>query len=139
MPWELGRCSLEAGKRHVDLMKVIWLGTSNKVIILYSSTIFPTRSKQTRYSEEYRDLMDLLDLMSQFLGASLLSRVTLYCLYSVHRRKNGVAAEAVYSHHNVAKTFPSRRGGNCDESAAKLCSIGGPARYTELCRTNWWI
>lgn len=29
MPWELGRCSLKAGDRHVDVRNVVWIGTSN--------------------------------------------------------------------------------------------------------------
>ncbi|KAG2368458.1 hypothetical protein BDR07DRAFT_1478230 [Suillus spraguei] len=99
MPWELGRCSLEAGKRHVNLMKVIWLGTfnigCNLVFEHYNSR--PDPSKPVT-QEEYRDLMDLLrPRVSQFLGASLLSRVitVLPCIPFTAEEKMAVAAEAV--------------------------------------------
>ncbi|KAG1827535.1 P-loop containing nucleoside triphosphate hydrolase protein [Suillus subaureus] len=78
MPWELGRCSLETGKRHVDLTKVIWLGTSNigHNFVFEHHDSRPDPSKPVT-REEYRGLMDLLrPHVSQCLGASLLSRVT---------------------------------------------------------------
>lgn len=68
----LGRCSLEAGKRHVDVRSVIWLGTSNighnLVLEYYDSRLDPSKPL-TR--EEYRELMDLSrPHVSQCLGVS---------------------------------------------------------------------
>jgi len=101
MPWELGRCSLEVGKRHVDLTKVIWLGTSNigHNLVFEHCDSRPDPSKPiTR--EEYRDLMDLSrPPVSECLGASLLSRVTtvLPFIPFTLEEKMAIAAEAVYS------------------------------------------
>lgn len=67
-----GRCSLEVGKRHVDLTKVIWLGTSNigHNLVFEHCDSRPDPSKPiTR--EEYRDLMDLSrPPVSECLGVS---------------------------------------------------------------------
>ncbi|KAG1890803.1 P-loop containing nucleoside triphosphate hydrolase protein [Suillus subluteus] len=101
MPWELGRCSLETGKRHVDLTKVIWLGTSNigHNLVFEHHDSRPDPSKPVT-REEYRGLMDLLrPHVSQCLGASLLSRVTTvlpFIPFTVEE-KMAIAAEAVYS------------------------------------------
>ena len=56
-----GRCSFEAGYRHVDVSKVIWLGTSN----IGHDLVFEHQDKrptpETQLSrEEYIDLMALL-------------------------------------------------------------------------------
>lgn len=56
-----GRCSFEAGYRHVDVSKVIWLGTSN----IGHDLVFEHQNKrptpETQLSrEEYIDLMALL-------------------------------------------------------------------------------
>jgi ATP-dependent Clp protease ATP-binding subunit ClpA len=110
MPWELGRCSLEAGKRHVDLTKVIWLGTSNigHNLVFEHHDSRPDPSKPVT-REEYRDLMDLLrPHVSQCLGASLLSRVTtvLPFIPFTIEEKMAIAAEAVYClTGNAAKTL----------------------------------
>ncbi|KAG2350087.1 P-loop containing nucleoside triphosphate hydrolase protein [Suillus weaverae] len=101
MPWELGRCSLEAGKRHVDLTKVIWLGTSNIChdLVFEHHDSRPDPSKPVT-REEYRDLIDLSrPRVSQSLGASLLSRVTtvLPFIPFTMEEKMAIAAEAVYS------------------------------------------
>ncbi|KAG1723690.1 hypothetical protein EDB19DRAFT_347124 [Suillus lakei] len=110
MPWELGRCSLETGKRHVDLTKVIWLGTSNigHNLVFEHHDSRPDPSKPVT-REEYRDLMDLSrPHVSQCLGASLLSRVTTvlpFIPFTVEE-KMAIAAEAVYSlTSNAAKTL----------------------------------
>ncbi|KAG2150745.1 P-loop containing nucleoside triphosphate hydrolase protein [Suillus bovinus] len=110
MPWELGRCSLEVGKRHVNLTKVIWLGTSNighNVVFEYHDSRPDPSKPITR--DEYRDLMDLSrPHVSQCLGASLLSRVTtvLPFIPFTLEEKMAIAAEAVYSLTcNVANTL----------------------------------
>lgn len=101
MPWELGRCSLEVGKRHVDLTKVIWLGTSNigHNLVFEHQDSRPDPSKPVT-REEYRELMELSrPHVSQCLGASLLSRVTTvlpFIPFTVEE-KMAIAAEAVYS------------------------------------------
>ncbi|KAG2116386.1 P-loop containing nucleoside triphosphate hydrolase protein [Suillus clintonianus] len=110
MPWELGRCSLETGKRQVDLTKVIWLGTSNighDLVFEHQDSRQDPSKPVTR--EEYRDLMNLSrPHVSQCLGASLLSRVTTvlpFVPFSMEE-KMAIAAEAVYSlTSNAAKTL----------------------------------
>ena len=67
-----GRCSFEAGYRHVDVSKVIWLGTSN----IGHDLVFEHQDKrpapETQLSrEEYVDLMGLLrPRVSERLGVS---------------------------------------------------------------------
>lgn len=61
MPWELGRCSFEAGSRHVDVKNVIWLGTSN----IGHDLVFTHRDARKNPEEpmsrqEYVELMSLL-------------------------------------------------------------------------------
>lgn len=56
-----GRCSFEAGHRHVDVSKVIWLGTSNvghDLVFEHQETRAAPKEQMTR--EEYVDLMTLL-------------------------------------------------------------------------------
>ena len=73
MPWELGRCSFGAGQRHVDVSKVIWLGTSNighdLVFEHQTQRVEPTAAMSR---EEYVDLMGLLrPQVSDRLGVSI--------------------------------------------------------------------
>ncbi|KAI0705922.1 P-loop containing nucleoside triphosphate hydrolase protein [Cytidiella melzeri] len=78
MPWELGRCSFEAGHRHVNVSKVIWLGTSNighDLVFEHHSSRASPAEPMTR--DEYVDLMGILrPVVSDRLGPSVLSRVT---------------------------------------------------------------
>ncbi|EIN07081.1 P-loop containing nucleoside triphosphate hydrolase protein [Punctularia strigosozonata HHB-11173 SS5] len=78
MPWEMGRCAFEAGRRHVDVRNVIWLATSNigqELIFEHHSSRREQEFSMTR--EEYLDLMaSLRPQVSGRLGTSLLSRVT---------------------------------------------------------------
>ncbi|KAI0282089.1 P-loop containing nucleoside triphosphate hydrolase protein [Russula aff. rugulosa BPL654] len=76
MPWELGRCSLPAELRQIDVRQVIWLGTSNIGHDLVFECYGPSPGKNiTR--EEYLELAQLLRPgISHSLGASLTSRVT---------------------------------------------------------------
>ncbi|KAF7440261.1 hypothetical protein PC9H_000605 [Pleurotus ostreatus] len=61
MPWELGRCSFEAGSRHVDVRNVIWLGTSNVGQELVFDHHAARAEPETLMSrEEYVQLMALL-------------------------------------------------------------------------------
>ncbi|TCD68469.1 hypothetical protein EIP91_010755 [Steccherinum ochraceum] len=101
MPWELGRCSFEAGQRHVDVSKVIWLGTSNighDLVFEHQAQRVEPETAMTR--EEYVDLMKLLrPQVSERLGPSLLSRVTTvlpFVPFSVEE-KMAIAAEALHS------------------------------------------
>ena len=56
-----GRCSFEAGHRHVDVSKVIWLGTSNIGHDLVFEHQDHRPAPETQLSrEEYIDLMALL-------------------------------------------------------------------------------
>jgi len=101
MPWELGRCSPEAGKRHIDVRNVIWLGTSNigeDLIFDYNASRQDPESATTR--EEYVKLMGLLrPRVSARLGASLLSRVTTVLPFVPFSQdeKMAITAEALYS------------------------------------------
>ncbi|KAH7909866.1 P-loop containing nucleoside triphosphate hydrolase protein [Hygrophoropsis aurantiaca] len=101
MPWELGRCSLEAGKRHVDVRNVVWLGTSNighDLVFQYHESRSDPDAPMTR--EEYSDLTSQLrPRVSQCLGASLLSRVTTvlpFVPFSLDEKK-AICAEAIYT------------------------------------------
>ncbi|KZT02344.1 P-loop containing nucleoside triphosphate hydrolase protein [Laetiporus sulphureus 93-53] len=101
MPWELGRCSFEAGHRHVDVSKVIWLGTSNighDFVFEHQSKRADPESAVTR--EEYVDLMTALrPHVSEKLGASLLSRVTTVLPFVPFTadEKMAIASEALQS------------------------------------------
>ncbi|KAL0946488.1 hypothetical protein HGRIS_012706 [Hohenbuehelia grisea] len=78
MPWELGRCSIEAGKPHIDVRNVIWIGTSNighDMVFEYQASRDAPEGSMDR--EDYSQLMSLLrPRVSERLGASILSRVT---------------------------------------------------------------
>jgi ATP-dependent Clp protease ATP-binding subunit ClpA len=101
MPWELGRCSPEAGKRYIDVRNVIWLGTSNigdDLVFDYNASRRDPEALTTR--EEYVELMGLLrPRVSARLGASLLSRVTTVLPFVPFSQdeKMAIAAEALYS------------------------------------------
>ncbi|KAH8117111.1 hypothetical protein DFH11DRAFT_1579357 [Phellopilus nigrolimitatus] len=77
-PWELGRCSIDAGRRHIDVRNVIWLGTSNIGQDLVFEHHASRKDADTIISKaEYRDLMNLLrPRVTERLGTSLMSRVT---------------------------------------------------------------
>ncbi|KAH0827107.1 hypothetical protein J3R83DRAFT_4794 [Lanmaoa asiatica] len=100
MPWELGRCSLEAGKRHVDACNVIWLGTSNvghELVFEHHENRAEPDKRMSR--EEYLELTGMLrPRVSHCLGASLVSRVTTvlpFVPFTLDEKK-AIAAEAVY-------------------------------------------
>ncbi|KIM86341.1 hypothetical protein PILCRDRAFT_816275 [Piloderma croceum F 1598] len=101
MPWELGRCSVEAGKRHIDVRNVIWLGTSNvgeDLVFDYDASRHNPETATTR--EEYIELISLLrPRVSARLGASLLSRVTTVLPFVPFSQdeKMAITAEALYS------------------------------------------
>ncbi|KAI0647576.1 P-loop containing nucleoside triphosphate hydrolase protein [Trametes meyenii] len=101
MPWEYGRCSFEAGHRHVDVSKVIWLGTSNIGHGLVFEHQDSRPAPETQLSrEEYIDLMGLFrPRVSERLGASLLSRVTAVLPFVAFTsdEKLAIAAEALYA------------------------------------------
>ena len=68
----VGRCSFEAGHRHVDVSKVIWLGTSNigHDLVFEHQDSRPAPATQLS-REEYVDLMGLLrPRVSDRLGVS---------------------------------------------------------------------
>lgn len=159
-----GRCSLEVGKRHVDLTKVIWLGTSNigHNLVFEHCDSRPDPSKPiTR--EEYRDLMDLSrPPVSECLGVSAWTGQILYGL-----------PDAVSSRHHFCLALPpccllfrspwkKKWQSPLKRYILSLATLRRPwllkmwrqlwwkhcqvmfhrrelARYTELCRTNWWI
>ncbi|KAF8635527.1 hypothetical protein AX17_003910 [Amanita inopinata Kibby_2008] len=101
MPWELGRCSVEAGSRHVDVRNVVWLGTSNighDMILEYQQAREYPREPVSR--EEYVELMGLLrPRVSERLGASVLSRVTTVLPFVpfTEEEKKVICSEALYT------------------------------------------
>lgn len=72
MPWELGRCSFEAGNRHIDVRNVVWLGTSNVGHdLVFKHHESRARSGDLMAREEYVELMGLMrPLVSERLGVS---------------------------------------------------------------------
>ncbi|KAH9484421.1 hypothetical protein JR316_0003903 [Psilocybe cubensis] len=114
MPWELGRCSFEAGSRHVDVRNVIWLGTSN----IGHDLVFQHREARKNPNEpmsreEYVELMALLrPRVSEKLGASVLSRITTvlpFVPFSLEE-KRAICSEAFYTlGGEFARSLPQER------------------------------
>ncbi|KDR73661.1 hypothetical protein GALMADRAFT_228107 [Galerina marginata CBS 339.88] len=112
MPWELGKCSFEAGSRHVDVKNVIWLGTSN----IGHDLVFQHREsrknpEEPMSREEYVELMALLrPKVSERLGASVLSRITTvlpFVPFSTEEKK-AICSEALYTlGGDLARTWSS--------------------------------
>lgn len=73
-PWELGRCPIDGGRRHIDVRNVIWLGTSNigqNQIFEYFDARDESASDAPLSREDYRELMALLrPRVSAKLGVS---------------------------------------------------------------------
>ncbi|KJA26984.1 hypothetical protein HYPSUDRAFT_63248 [Hypholoma sublateritium FD-334 SS-4] len=101
MPWELGRCAFEAGKRHVDVKNVIWLGTSNVGHDLVFQHRDARKDREGVMSrEEYVELMALLrPKVSERLGASILSRITTVLPFVPFtlEEKRAICSEALYT------------------------------------------
>lgn len=120
MPWEIGklstespsgilltlrpgRCSPQAGDRHIDVRNVIWIGTSNighDTVFQYQSSLPSFNTSTTMSRKDYVRLADLLrPKVSERLGASLLSRVTsvLPFIPFTQEEKMAIATEAMYS------------------------------------------
>ncbi|TFK54692.1 P-loop containing nucleoside triphosphate hydrolase protein [Heliocybe sulcata] len=101
MPWELGRCSPEAGRRHIDVRKVIWIGTSNighDLVFAHEAERAAPYSKLSR--DEYVELMkQLRPVVSDRLGPSLISRVTTVLPFVpfTEDEKMAIAAEALFT------------------------------------------
>ncbi|EIW84788.1 P-loop containing nucleoside triphosphate hydrolase protein [Coniophora puteana RWD-64-598 SS2] len=101
MPWELGRCSLEAGKRHIDVRNVVWIGTSNIGHDLVFEHQDARADPEAPFSrEEYVELMSpVRSRLLNAMGASLMSRVSAtlpFVPFSLDERR-AIAAEAVYA------------------------------------------
>ncbi|KAL5532831.1 hypothetical protein ACEPAF_4605 [Sanghuangporus sanghuang] len=98
-PWELGRCSIDSGRRHIDARNVIWLGTSNigqnLVFEHHTARIEPDAVMS---KAEYRELMNSLrPLVTEKLGTSLMSRVTAVLPFVpfTPEEKLAIASEAI--------------------------------------------
>ncbi|KAJ6501921.1 P-loop containing nucleoside triphosphate hydrolase protein [Mycena sanguinolenta] len=77
MPWESGRCSLEANSRPIDVRNVVWLATSNVGHDVVSEHYAKRDIDGLMSREEYVHLMNLIrEPVSKHMGASVLSRVT---------------------------------------------------------------
>lgn len=99
MPWELGRCSFDASQRHIDVSRVVWLGTSNighDLVFEHQETRREPDLQMSR--DEYVDLMTMLrPHVSARLGPSLSSRITTvvpFVPFTIEE-KMAIAAEAV--------------------------------------------
>ncbi|PPQ84066.1 hypothetical protein CVT25_003669 [Psilocybe cyanescens] len=115
MPWELGRCSFEAGSRHVDVRNVIWLGTSNigHDLVFQHREARKNPDSESMSREEYVELMALLrPRVSERLGASVLSRITTvlpFVPFSVEE-KRAICSEAFYTlGGEFARSLPQER------------------------------
>ncbi|KLO14915.1 P-loop containing nucleoside triphosphate hydrolase protein [Schizopora paradoxa] len=102
-PWELGRCPIDGGRRHIDVRNVIWLGTSNigqDQIFEYFDARDESASDASLSREDYRELMALLrPRVSAKLGTSLMSRVTAVLPFVPFssEEKMAIASEALLS------------------------------------------
>lgn len=67
-----GRCSIEAGHRHIDVSRVIWLGTSNVGHdLVFEHDEARVNREEPMSREEYVDLIGLLrPRVSDRLGVS---------------------------------------------------------------------
>ncbi|EPQ57962.1 P-loop containing nucleoside triphosphate hydrolase protein [Gloeophyllum trabeum ATCC 11539] len=112
MPWEIGRCSPEAGRRHIDVRNVIWIGTANighDLVFAYEAERPDPYSMLSR--EEYVELMrQFRPVVSDRLGASLVSRMTTVLPFVpfTEDEKMAIAAEALYTlGKDLVQTLPS--------------------------------
>lgn len=75
-PWELGRCSIDAGRKHIDVRNVIWLGTSNlgqDLVFAHHSSRPQSEQDNVLTKPEYRELMNQLrPRVTEKLGVSAL-------------------------------------------------------------------
>ncbi|KAH6902298.1 hypothetical protein BKA70DRAFT_1306365 [Coprinopsis sp. MPI-PUGE-AT-0042] len=100
MPWEHGRCSLEARSRHIDVRKVIWLCTSNiGQDLIFNHWDSREFTQEVSSRQEFLELVALLrPLVSERLGASVLSRITSvlpFVPFSLEE-KRAMSAEAIF-------------------------------------------
>ncbi|KAJ7685725.1 P-loop containing nucleoside triphosphate hydrolase protein [Mycena polygramma] len=101
MPWESGRCSIEAGSRPIDVRNVVWLGTSNvghDVVSEHHTKRAQPEELMSR--EEYLQLMNLIrEPVSKHMGASVLSRVTTVLPFVpfTHEEQTAICAEAFHA------------------------------------------
>ncbi|KAJ6490768.1 P-loop containing nucleoside triphosphate hydrolase protein [Mycena vitilis] len=101
MPWESGRCSIEAGSRPIDVRNVVWLGTSNvghDVVSEHHTKRAQPEELMSR--EEYLQLMNLIrEPVSKHMGASVLSRVTTVLPFVpfTNEEQTAICAEAFHA------------------------------------------
>ncbi|KAL5511331.1 hypothetical protein ACEPAH_4547 [Sanghuangporus vaninii] len=98
-PWELGRCSIDSGRRHIDVRNVIWLGTSNiGQDLVFEHHAARVEPDAVMSKAEYRELMNSLrPLVTEKLGTSLMSRVTAVLPFVpfTPEEKLAIASEAI--------------------------------------------
>ncbi|KAF4615198.1 hypothetical protein D9613_002613 [Agrocybe pediades] len=131
MPWELGRCSFEAGSRHVDVKNVIWLGTSNiGHDLVFQHAASRKNPEEPMSREEYVALMGLLrPKVSERLGTSLLSRITTvlpFVPFSLEEKK-AICSEALHTlGGELARTLSSEKiEAAIDNALASYCADEG--------------
>ncbi|KIL67162.1 hypothetical protein M378DRAFT_185841 [Amanita muscaria Koide BX008] len=101
MPWEHGRCSIEAGSPPIDVRNVVWIGTSNvgqNLVFEYQGA--REQPQEPISKEEYTELMELVrPKMSVHLGTSVVSRVSAilpFVPFTAEERRV-ICFEALYS------------------------------------------
>ncbi|KAJ7264886.1 hypothetical protein B0H12DRAFT_213503 [Mycena haematopus] len=100
MPWESGRCSLEANSRPVDARNVVWLATSNVGHDVVSEHHAKRETDGLMSRDEYLELMNLVrEPVSKHMGASVLSRVTTVLPFVPFTRdeQTAICAEAFHA------------------------------------------
>lgn len=112
MPWELGRCALEASGCHVDVQNVVWLGTSNVGHdLVFEHHEARAQRDEVMSREEYVELMGLFrPRVSERLGASILSRVTTVLPFVpfTSEEKRAICFEALHTiAGDVIRTLPT--------------------------------
>ncbi|KAI6036404.1 hypothetical protein BKA83DRAFT_669940 [Pisolithus microcarpus] len=98
------RCSLGAGARHVDVHNVIWLGTSN----IGHELVFEHHQNRPEQDEPLTARGSLRPRVSEYLGASLLSRVTTvlpFVPFTLEEKK-AIAAESQEVEALVMRVLP---------------------------------
>ena len=134
MPWELGRCSIEAGNRHVDVRNVVWLGTSNighDMILKYQDT--RECPEESASQQEYTELMGLLrPKVSEHLGVCSIL-MSIFAILELTRNNRPLFYHELLQFYH---SFPLRvRKGR--SSVLRRCTRSLATRYGTYHRRQW--
>ncbi|KIJ44307.1 hypothetical protein M422DRAFT_168513 [Sphaerobolus stellatus SS14] len=107
LPWDIGRCSLEQ-KKHTDTSQVIWIATSNLGRKIITEHVEKWKHPDAPPSRaEYMQLATAIRRsISEILGASLLSRITVILpfLPFTETEKIAIGTEAALSYQQFMDT-----------------------------------